>query len=77
MTVIARSYVIRRCPECHGQVGDSTVAHFNDCPNTYVAFMPEEVLVPWPENARGAVEALREETRKEAARLARAALGWS
>jgi hypothetical protein len=49
MSLLARSYVIRRCPECHGQVNEKSVIHFTYCPNTYRAFVSEEAEVAWPE----------------------------
>jgi hypothetical protein len=58
LDVLAR-YVIRRCPECHGQAHDSSVVHFTDCPNTYAAFVPEEALVPWPDTDRRTVDLIR------------------
>lgn len=49
-------YLIRRCPECGGQVeGFSIVSHFGGCPNIPRAFVPEEVSVAWPDTDRGAV----------------------
>jgi hypothetical protein len=57
MSNIERKYVIRRCPECHGQAGDTSVTHLTDCPLLWRIFVPEEAEVAWPDATQGAVDA--------------------
>jgi hypothetical protein len=46
--VTRRDYVLKRCPECHGQAESGIATHIGDCPNRYRVWVPEEVLVAWP-----------------------------